>query len=291
VVCEGRPADAPCILGSVKSNIGHLEAGAGVAGVMKVALSLFHRAIPPNLHFQSPNPQIDMDRLCLRVPTHLEPWPETNGATRLAGVNSFGFGGTNAHALLGEAPRDRAAVRNGRVPASRKAWLLPLSARSKEALEAMALSYRDFLTSGAGADTALVDLVYSAGVRRTHHAHRLALVADSRTGLTEQLDAFLAGDKVAGLSVGKTLAVSTPSLVFVFTGMGPQWWAMGQQLLHDEPVFRKAVERCDRLFCGHMRDSILEEMSAPEDRSRIEEKRGGMSRSRKTLHLTTYLTT
>jgi acyl transferase domain-containing protein/acyl carrier protein len=273
VVSEGRPANAPCILGSVKSNIGHLEAGAGVAGVMKVALSLFHGAIPPNLHFQSPNPQIDMDRLCLRVPTQLEPWPEANGATRLAGVNSFGFGGTNAHALLGEPPRDRSSVRNGNVPASGKAWLLPLSARSKEALEAMALSYRDFLTRGAGADAALVDLVYSAGVRRTHHAHRLALVADSRAALTEQLNALLAGDKVAGLSVGKTLPGSRPTLVFVFTGMGPQWWAMGQQLLHDEPVFRKAVERCNRLFRGHMRDSILEEMSAPEDRSRMDDDR------------------
>ena len=103
VLSDGRPGDQPCLIGSVKTNIGHLEAGAGIAGLIKAALALHHRRIPGNLHFDRPNPEIDFDALRLRVPTRCEPWPAGDGPA-LAGVNAFGFGGTNAHVILQEAP-------------------------------------------------------------------------------------------------------------------------------------------------------------------------------------------
>ncbi len=106
VLSDGRPGDQPCLIGSVKTNIGHLEAGAGIAGLIKVALALHHRRIPGNLHFDRPNPEIDFDALRLRVPTRCEPWPAGDGPA-LAGVNAFGFGGTNAHVVLQEAPNER----------------------------------------------------------------------------------------------------------------------------------------------------------------------------------------
>ncbi len=140
VLSTARPDSEPCLIGSVKTNIGHLEAGSGIAGLIKVALALHHRRIPANLHFESPNTEIDFDGLRLRVPTRCQPWPECNG-TALAGVNAFGFGGTNAHVVMQEAPRatDRASLRD-REQSSRatenRALLVPLSARTPEALRA-----------------------------------------------------------------------------------------------------------------------------------------------------------
>src|SRR5262249_37894160 len=142
VLSSGRPATERCLIGSVKTNIGHLEAGAGVAGLVKVALALKHRQIPPHLHFQQPHLDIPFDKLQLRVPTTLEAWPATAGPA-LAGVNSFGFGGTNAHVVLEEAPPTPSNV--GARPLTERPYLLPLSARSAEALKATAKSYRDFL--------------------------------------------------------------------------------------------------------------------------------------------------
>ncbi len=273
VVGLDRDADSPCLLGSVKSNIGHLEAGAGVAGVMKAALAIHHGCIPPNLHFEAPSPQIDMEALRLRVPTQVETWPQTDGNPRLAGVNSFGFGGSNAHALLAETPRDKSrSERNGAgTSAANRTFLLPLSARSKEALEELAKRHRDFLANRT--DLPLTDIVWTASLRRSHHAHRLALVAESRAKAAEQLETHLAGERVAGISMGRSPAAGRPRLVFVFTGMGPQWWAMGQQLLREEPTFRAAIERCDRMFRKYMRESLLEELSAAEEHSRIHDDR------------------
>src|SRR5579884_2780128 len=265
VLSANRPADRPCLVGSVKTNIGHLEAGSGIAGVIKTALALHHRCIPGNLHFHQPNPSSDCAQLRLRVPTRPEPWPASdNPAT--AGVNSFGYGGTNAHVVLQEAPsasgvasapRDSQAL--GALTRPRSPILLPLSARSPQALQALAESWRQFVAD-CPADVSLHDLAYNAAHRRSHHDYRLALVAHSRKELAEQL---------AAASSEPMTARQRPRLAFVCSGQGPQWWAMGRQLLEQESIFRATLSRCDEIVRALGSWSLMEELTADEDRSRM----------------------
>ncbi len=265
VLTEDRPEGQRCLIGSLKSNIGHTEAAAGVAGLIKVALAIKHRKIPPSLHFEKPNPHIPFDELPLRVVTSLEPWPETGGQA-LAGVSSFGFGGTNAHAVLAEVPRFAPAPREV-VPD--QACLLPLSARSPEALQALASRYHDWLSGQVnGSVLPLVDVCYTAGDRRSHHEYRLALVAHGREETLERLQAFLHGEKRPGLSAGRKSLNQRPKAVWVFSGQGPQWWGMGRQLLN-EPAFRDAVQQCDQLFAPLAGWSLLSELQADEAASRL----------------------
>ena len=263
----GRDRHAPCVVGSVKTNLGHLEAAAGMAGLVKLALALYHRQIPPNLHFQEPNPKIDWERLKLRVPVALEPWPENRaGAPRLAGINSFGFGGANAHAILAEAPHASAA--GPRLPDAPE--LLTLSARSDAALKALAERYRGRLESGSDA---LGDFCFSAGARRTHHPCRLAVAASNSEGMREKLLAFLNGESRAGLCVGRaTDGSNNAAPVFVFSGMGQQWAGMGRELWDESEVFRTVVEACARELRSHASWSLAEalrEPTAPIDRTEV----------------------
>ncbi|MFL6590257.1 MAG: type I polyketide synthase, partial [Chthoniobacterales bacterium] len=187
-LCQER--STPLAIGSVKTNVGHLETAAGVAGLVKAMLVLQHREIPGSLHFTAPNPHIDFDKLKLRVPTETEPFPETDGQ-RLAGVNSFGFGGANAHVILTEPPP---------VPHPAhaedwldRAWPVMLSARSEDALRGYAMKLASWLTERVnlnGDSPVLPDLAYTLGDRRNHHQHRLTLVARSIPELIEELDAF-----------------------------------------------------------------------------------------------------
>ncbi|MEA3213201.1 MAG: hypothetical protein QOE70_6258 [Chthoniobacter sp.] len=260
----GRPEGGVCLVGSAKTNLGHLEAAAGVAGVIKAALALKHGVIPRNLHFEQPNPHIDFEKLRLRVPTMAQPFPS---GRRLAGVNSFGIGGTNAHAVL-EAPPPLPELEtpdDGGPPR-----LLPLSARSPEALRALAESCRAFLMpGGAGAELSLADICYSASLRRMHHEQRLAVVGSSHAEIAESLAAFLAGESRPGSSENE--AVQRPRIVFVFTGQGPQWWAMGRELLRSEPVFGSKLAECDGLVRELGGWSLLDEMSATESASRLQQ--------------------
>ncbi|MGO9606246.1 MAG: beta-ketoacyl synthase N-terminal-like domain-containing protein [Candidatus Binataceae bacterium] len=267
VLAPGRPRERPCLLGSVKTNLGHLEAAAGVAGLIKVALALKHREIPPSLNFKEPNPHIPFDQLQLRVQTALDPWPAEPGPA-LAGVSSFGFGGTNAHVVLQEAPRSDSGIRNAGCVAqnpqseicnANSSYLLPLSTRSPEALRSLARDYQDFLTRPESA-AALHDICYSAGARRSHHEHRLAVTGNSAAQVAEGLEAFLRGEVRPGLSSGRRLSDRRRKLVFVFPGQGSQWFGMGRTLLKQEPVFREAIERCDRAMHGDW--SLLAELTA-----------------------------
>ena len=267
VVGPGRPPGDYCLIGSVKSNIGHLEAGAGIAGVIKAALALTHQKVPGTLHFQNPNPKIDLERLCLRVTPHPEPWPRVEGQPRFAGVNSFGFGGTNAHVVLAEAPASP-GPRTRSEPAG-PAQLIPISARSPEALRTLTERYRDQLAADQPEE--LRDLAYTAAVHRSHHPVRLAVVAENRQQLVERLEAIAKGEDCAGVTTGRLLADARPRLAFVFTGMGPQWWAMGRQLLEEEPIFRAALVECDALFHSCAGWSLLEELTAAEAQSHIQE--------------------
>lgn len=254
-----RP-DRPCLVGSVKSNIGHLEAGAGIAGLIKTTLALQHRTIPPTLHLESPNPAIDLAGLGLRVPTTVEPWP-AHDRPALAGVNSFGFGGANAHAVIQEAPAPRDPIPDDR------AQLMVLSARSPEALRALAQAHAD--RAAVGDTPPLSDVSYTAAARRSRHEHRLAVISSSAEELANRLTAHLDGTADAGVYAGR--AGAPEPVVFVCTGMGPQWWGMARGLLRDEPVFAEVIGDCDRLLAPIAGWSLLDQLAEPEERSRVAE--------------------
>jgi myxalamid-type polyketide synthase MxaE and MxaD len=263
VLGPGREPSRPCLIGSVKSNIGHLEAAAGIASIIKVALSLYHREIPPSLHYQKPNPHIGLESLPLKVQTTHTPWPVGPGAA-LAGVSSFGFGGTNAHVVMEEAPTPAPAEP---TPVEEdRPFLLPLSARSPEALQALARSFVHFL---AGRPATFIDVIHSACLRREHHDHRLAVIARTAAEARGRLEAFVAGESSPDLLSGRKTPGRRSKLAWVFSGQGPQWWGMGRQLLQREPVFRAAVERIDGLLKPLAGWSLLEEFRVQESESRI----------------------
>ncbi|MBI4587682.1 MAG: acyltransferase domain-containing protein, partial [Candidatus Rokubacteria bacterium] len=271
VLAVDRPPGRPCAIGSVKTNIGHLEAAAGVAGLIKVALSLKHQAIPPSLHFREPNPHIPFGDLPLRVQQTLAPWPE-GSARALAGLSSFGFGGTNAHVVLEERPRRPRPPGPWEAPASVQAHLLPLSARSQAALLALARAYRDFAAiEESRTGVSLQDACFTASVRRSHHDHRLALSISSWGDLVERLDTFLQGETRPGLAAGRRPPGQRRKVVFVFPGSGSQWCGMGGELLEREPVFRAAIERCDQAMREHVGCSLLQALTADESECRLDE--------------------
>ncbi|HEY7213099.1 MAG TPA: type I polyketide synthase, partial [Thermoanaerobaculia bacterium] len=259
-----RPVGSRCGLGSVKTNIGHLEAAAGIAGLIKLALALRHREIPPSLHFTRPNPKISFADLPLYVQRSLEPWPAPPGSA-VAGVSSFGFGGTNAHLVVTEAPVPEASAgaRNGS-----SLFLLPISAHSPGALRDRVRSWRGLLED---AEAPLGDLCFTAAVRRAHHEHRLAVSGAAHRELIEELDAYLRGEERPGVVTGQVLPGKRRKLAFVFPGQGSQWAGMGRELRESEPVFRRALEACDAAFREHADWSLLEELEAAEPRSRLGE--------------------
>jgi thioester reductase-like protein len=276
-----RSEGEECLIGSVKTNIGHPEAAAGIAGIIKVALMLKHEMIPPSLHFHTPNPSIDFEGLRLRVAQKLEPFRNTiddgNGSRanrRIAGVNSFGFGGTNAHVILGEAPdsdtREKPIEENFITEEERKLSLLPVSARSPEALKGIADSYIRFLSDDdTGSVYSLQDISYAASTRRNHFEHRLLIIGSSKREISESLQAFLQGETSHRVFTGQPVA--NPRPVFVFSGQGPQWWAMGRQLFNQEPVFRKKIEECHQILWELGGWSLLDELMADEESSRLHE--------------------
>ncbi len=264
VLREGRSAGSRCAVGSVKANVGHLEAAAGVAGLVKVALSLKHREIPPSIHFQEPNPFIAFDDLPLVVQEDLAPWPGPGPA--YACVSSFGFGGTNACAVLQEAPAAEPA--NEIEPVEGQNYLLPLSASSPAALRARATSYRVLLqTRNAGAR--LRDISYTASRRRTHLDHRLAIVARGPADLVERVEAFERGESRPGMSSGRRAAGRRPKLAFVFSGHGTQWLGMGRALLSKERVFREELEACARVLSSEVSWSLLELLHSDESEAEL----------------------
>jgi phthiocerol/phenolphthiocerol synthesis type-I polyketide synthase C len=253
-VYGSRDRTAPCLVGSVKTNIGHTEAAAGVAGLMKVALALWHGAIPASLHFREPNPKIPWDKIALAVQTQTTPWPGPE--PHLAGVTAFGLTGTNAHMLLEACPPEFARARTPST-ASGKLSLVPLSAKNSQALDELTRSHR---RDGKDADAPipdLADLAYTAALRRTHHDERLVVVVRDSQEFDDKLDSFLRKEPTPGTSWGRTNA--EPSKVaFVFPGQGAQWTGMGRQLFRESPVFRDEIERCDAVMRGLVDWSLLD---------------------------------
>ncbi|WP_079248388.1 HSAF biosynthetic non-ribosomal peptide synthetase/polyketide synthase [Lysobacter antibioticus] len=268
----GRKPGDECYVGSVKTNIGHTEAAAGVAGLIKTALALKHKTIPPHINLQTVNPDIDLASMPYKIPTQVTPWPAHEGPAR-AGVNSFGFGGTNAHVLLEEAPARAPRATTADDSAGRAAGgynVLPLSARDASVLPALAAGIARELDREGDEAVDLRDLGYTLAHRRQHLESRLSIVYDSRESLRERLAAFAAGEAHPHLVADERRA-TPPKLAWVFTGMGPQWWAMGRQLFENEPVYREVIERCDRELAKHVDWSLIAEMNAAEADSKMSE--------------------
>ncbi|MBP2068789.1 type I polyketide synthase, partial [Streptomyces iranensis] len=225
----GRPGD-PLAVGSVKTNVGHLEAAAGITGLLKAVLAIRHRRLPPSLGFETPNPRIPLGELGLRVNTELSEWPCTDGSL-VAGVSSFGMGGTNCHVVLVEPPP--AAVHPATPPHT---TYHPLSARTADALRAQARRLLDVLD--AGADPA--DLAFSLATTRSAFEHRAVVRAPGPEALREGLDALAAGRRVPGLTEGHTGADG--QVAFLFSGQGSQRPAAGRELYASFPVFAEALD-------------------------------------------------
>ncbi|MFO7736156.1 MAG: beta-ketoacyl synthase N-terminal-like domain-containing protein, partial [bacterium] len=259
-VIKKRDKNKPCYVGSIKSNIGHLEAAAGVAGIIKASLVLKNGEVPPNLHFNNPNPDIDFDSTALEVPVEIKKLDE-NSTEHYAGVNSFGYGGTNGHVLLSSPPKKKSRAVAVDL---KKMRLFPFSTRGEEALRDRARQYVDFLETG---DVSMRDLVHSLSSRRSHFKNRLVCAANSDAELIEQLKTYAEDGFAPG--VMEDVAKGSGKLTFVFTGMGPQWWKMGRELYENEPVFRKEVDECDKIFIKYSGWSIKEEMLKSETRSRM----------------------
>lgn len=256
-----RSSGNPLVVGSVKTNIGHLEAGAGVAGLIKAALVAKHGYIPANVHFRTPSRHVSLDDLKIDISGEGRPFPECD--RRVVGVNSFGFGGTNAHVVLAEPPTRREPSSSEPHDAAPPA-LLPISARSDDALAATARRLADHLD--AHPDVTLQSLGYTLGRRRAHLSHRHTVIADSVDEARQQLRGLADGGQVAA----RTAAVA-PKLAFVCTGMGPQWWRMCRGLLDAFPTFADSIARTDRELSRHADWSLLEELRRDESSSRMAE--------------------
>ncbi|MFB9909385.1 type I polyketide synthase [Allokutzneria oryzae] len=230
VLGAARSADAPLLVGSAKTNVGHLEGAAGVTGLIKAALAVRNRELPPSLNFETPNPDIDLDGLNLRVQTELSEWPRED---IVAGVSSFGMGGTNCHIVLTEAPQ-REAAETGAAP-SVQPWLL--SAKSQQALRAQAtrlLSYVD-----ENSDLSALDVANSLATTRAALTHRIGVVGRDRDELLRGLRAYADGMPGAGLVEGRAGEGKT---AFLFTGQGAQRLGMGRELHANFPVFATAFD-------------------------------------------------
>ncbi len=267
---RARNGAGPLPIGSVKTQTGHLESAAGIVGLIKTSLALHHRTLPPNLHFERPNPAIDFAELNLEVVTAPRPLDEPRP---IAVVNSFGFGGTNACALLEAAPAPSAAAPRA-VARGPDMALVPVSAATATALKARAADLARAL--GQADPPLLADAAGTLALHRAHLGHRLAVVARSTAELVERLDAFAEGRPAPGVEDGAPAVLvagrseEPAPVVFVFAGQGGQSWRMARTLLTEDPVFRATVEQFDGVFRGIAGWSVVDELMAAETASRID---------------------
>ena len=285
---KGREADRPLLIGSVKTNIGHLEWAAGVAGLIKTVLAMERGIIPKHLHFREPSPHIDWDRMPVRVTSETTDWPLVTGRPPRAGVSAFGVSGTNAHVVVeGYGVPDGAsgAIGGMYLPAGsarpvavsrpepvadlplpeeelggRGTRFLPLSGKSDGALRELAGRYLSWLDERAGelssegaAEALLSDMAWTAGVGRSHFEHRTGVVfrdaASLRDGLKRLVDERPGPEPLAATKVA-----------FVYTGQGSQWVGMGQALYESEPVVRVVLDRCNEILREERSASLLDVM-------------------------------
>ncbi|MGW2047472.1 acyltransferase domain-containing protein, partial [Streptomyces sp. NPDC001858] len=270
---RARQPGAPLRVGSVKTNIGHLEGAGGIAGLLKVALSIRHRLLPPSLNFVTPHPDIPLDDLGLTVQTELTPWPEPDRPL-VAGVSSWGMGGTNCHLVIAEPPPTGQATGRStgrstgpvtRTPEAAGALAWPLSGRTDAALRAQAarlLSFAEERTDPAA------DIGLSLATTRTAFRRRAVVVGDDRAELLHRLAAFAEGSAAAGVVEGRTTAAG--KVVFAFPGQGAQWAGMAVGLLDDVPEFAESIRACEEAFAPHVDWSLSEVLRDPAALERVD---------------------
>ena len=248
---EGR-----CALGAVKTNIGHLEAAAGIAGFIKATLAVQRGQIPPNLHFSQWNPAIDPSQTRLFVPTDLMPWPEGDDPRRAA-VSSFGLGGTNAHVVLEQGPDPAPADGTGSAITT-----LVVSAKTDERIASWAAVLADW-AEGPGAAVPLADVAHTLNHHRPRHARFATVCAGDRTQAVAGLRSLAAGRPAPGV-VAPHQGVPGSGTVFLYSGQGSQWAGMGQELLATEPAFAAAVAELEPVFVEHVGFSLRDVLASGE---------------------------
>jgi acyl transferase domain-containing protein len=241
----------------VKASIGHLEAAAGVAGVIRAALAVHHRTIPPQVGLDTLNPAIPFSELNVEVVTDTTPFPAYSGRA-IAAVNGFGYGGTNAHVILAEPPETPPQAGTAQLPVR----LFPVSAASEQAVRDVAAAMRSTVATASTID----DLCSAAWSRRAHHQFRTLLSCSTADELMQQLDDTATGTA----AISRAIVPTGTKPVFVFSGMGPQWWCMARELLSAGGAFARTAAEIDSVFTQIAGWSILDEMAKPEAESRIQ---------------------
>ncbi|AKN15834.1 polyketide synthase [Mycobacterium haemophilum DSM 44634] len=245
VLGRGRAQDSPLLIGAIKTNLGHTEAAAGIAGFIKTVLAVQRGQIPPNQCFESPNPHIPFAELRMKVVDAQREWPDT-GHPRRAGVSSFGFGGSNAHVVIEQGQEETPTPEPGVVPALST---LVVAGKTVQRVAATAGVLADWI-EGAGAEVALADVAHTLNHHRSRHAKFGTVVARDRVQAVAGLRALAAGQQAPGV-VGPQDGTPGPGTVFVYSGRGSQWAGMGRQLLADEPAFAAAVAELEPVFVAH----------------------------------------
>ncbi|MBC7910628.1 MAG: SDR family NAD(P)-dependent oxidoreductase [Pyrinomonadaceae bacterium] len=254
-------AAGDCYLGAVKANVGHLEAAAGIAGVIKLILSLRWRVIPPQIHLKQLNPRISLENSRLVIPSQRSSWqPKT--AKHLAAVSSFGFGGANAHAILEAA--DELSESSSVAVEEEAPLLFPLSGKSERALREQAKAWMELLNKNGS--VSLAALGYSQAVRRSHFGCRAAFVASTRSDLHDKLAAFLQAEP----SRANEETRDGRRLAFLFSGQGSQYAGMGRELYERFPAFRQSFDRCAAVFAEESRGESLSSIAFSENSDKLD---------------------
>ncbi len=249
-VYKEYPRQVPCYIASVKTNIGHLETAAGIAGLIKIVLAMQHEEIPPHLHFKKINPHIPIDELPFQIPVTAIPWKKGN-KPRMAAVSSYGFGGTNAHLIVQEG--EEPSVPENEV--DRDAHVLTLSGTRESALIDYASRYLNHLEKHP--EVELANLCYTANARRTHFGHRIAIVFHQVDELKEKLQA-VQQEKWDAVIMGNRVPNAQHQVAFLFTGQGAQYVNMGKRLYETQPTFRNAMDACNEILTEYLPKPILE---------------------------------
>ena len=272
VFAKDRDPQNPLIIGSIKSNIGHTEAVAGIAGLTKLALCIKNKQIPQNLHFNTPNPKIKFDEWKLKVPTKLTKWPGKKDRKAIAGVNSFGAGGTNSHIVLEEYVSNSKSEQKSKSEDSNDnfPYIFSLSAKSKNSLKKLAEKYLNFTRDGKNN---LIDICYSVINNRSNFEEKLIIICNSKEDLIKKLSLYISDTRNQQIITGKTKKNEKLKIAFICSGQGPQWYAMGRQLLEKSKIFSEIITKIDKIFNKISGYSLLTEMKKNKEDSRVSETR------------------